>query len=69
MKYFKVKKTSDQVKRITDDNKINGIFVKNELYTEKELKRFKNGIVNTDIVNINKNNTYFFFGCRFAAAE
>lgn len=67
MKYFKVKKTSDQVKRITDDNKNNGIFVENELYTEKELKRFKNGIVNTDIVNINKNNTYFFFGCRFAA--
>lgn len=72
MQYYKVKLTADNVRK-----NVNGtdILIKNELYTEKELLKFAPKINNVnslyvqkyfDIVNISKNDTYFFFGARFS---
>ena len=61
MKYFRVKKEYD-------NTWCNGcrFLVKNELYTEKEVKRF--GILpnRLDEVDVKKNQTYFMFGARFS---
>jgi hypothetical protein len=78
MKYYKVKETSDQCQVINKSTKngcykIQGYLFANELITEKELKRkfnlceqFTPNFIknNFDIVNISKNDTYFFFGAR-----
>ena len=60
MKYFKVKKQYDNYGR-SDGS----ILVQNELYTEKEVKRF--GIMPNRLeeVDVKKNQTYFMFGARF----
>ena len=60
MKYYKVKKEADQKRR-----KDGSIYIANELYTGKEAEKLN---LNTDfmqLVNVNKNSTYFFFGARF----
>ena len=60
MKYYKVKKEADQKRR-----KDGSIYIANELYTEKEAEKLN---LNTDfmqLINVNKNSTYFFFGARF----
>ena len=60
MKYYKVKKEADQKRR-----KDGSIYISNELYTKKEAEKLN---LNTDfmqLVNVNKNSTYFFFGARF----
>lgn len=61
MKYYRVKPIFDNYKKNTTD-----IFVGNELYTENEVNKldcvYKDMF---DIVEINKNNTHFFFGARF----
>ena len=61
MKYYKVKPEYDN-KRRNDNN----IYVANELYTEKEVEKYHINKSYCDIVNIPKNETYFFFGVRFA---
>ena len=61
MKYFKVKKESDQRSRIDGS-----ILIANELYTEKELKKYKINPVNVVPVEIPKTKVYFCFGARFA---
>ena len=60
MKYYKVKKEADQKRR-----KDGSIYIANELYTKKEAEKLN---LNTDfmqLINVNKNSTYFFFGARF----
>lgn len=61
MKYFRVKKEYD-------NTWANGcrFLVKNELYTEKEVRCF--GILPNRLIeaNVNKNDTYFLFGARFS---
>lgn len=50
--------------------KIDGSFVLNELYTEKELSHFIHVNMNGfTAVCISKRKTYYFFGCRFACEE
>ena len=64
MKYYKVKKEADQKRR-----KDGSIYIANELYTGKEAEKLN---LNTDfmqLVNVNKNSTYFFFGARFKIEE
>lgn len=61
MKYYKVKPEYDN-KRRSDNN----IYIANELYTEKEVEKYHINKNYCDIVNISKNETYFFFGVRFA---
>lgn len=62
MIYYKVKPNSDQ----TPFN--NTILVRNELYTKIQLKAVNPNFIKThfDEVEINKNNTYYFFGARFS---
>lgn len=67
MKFFKVKAIADQ-KRISRPKK-DWFLVANELITEKEAE--KEGILNTlnkyaELVEVGKNKTHWFFGCRFA---
>lgn len=63
MNYFKVKPTRDQYKIG------NTILVKNELYTESQLKNMP--IIQAkisvlfDLIAVSKNSTYYFFGARF----
>lgn len=78
MNYYKVKPECDQT-RVINKSKTNGCYkiygyiFANELLTERELKRefnlseeFTPNFIKKhfDIVNIPKNNTYFFFGVR-----
>lgn len=68
MKYFKVKKTADNIRK--NINKPD-ILIKNELYTERELSKFAD-VNNTDVktyfttIEIPKNDTYYLFGARFS---
>lgn len=70
MIYYKVKPEHDQKTRfkfhrgggLTPD----GIFVKNELYTIREIKKYLGYAAICEKVEIPKNKTYFFFGARFA---
>lgn len=72
MKYYKVKKEYDNLQRYNGKTvNFDGVWVANELYTKKELKKLANGglYINLkyfDVVEINKNKTYWFFGARFA---
>ena len=61
MKYYKVRPEYDN-KRRNDNN----IYIANELYTEKEVKNYHINKNYCDIINVSKNETYFFSGARFA---
>lgn len=41
-------------------------FVKNELFTDKEIEKLHINKAITEPCEINKNTTYFFFGARFS---
>jgi hypothetical protein len=60
MLYYKVKKEADQKRR-----KDGTIYIANELYTQKETEKLQLNINFMELVNVNKNSTYFFFGARF----
>lgn len=60
MVYYKVKKEYDNKqfpKRL--------IYVGNELFTESEAKKYHVNKKYCDVIEINKNKTYFSFGARF----
>ena len=40
-------------------------FVYYELYTEKELSKFRVDLSKFDVVNVSRRDIYFSFGCRF----
>lgn len=61
MKYYKVKPENDQRRRCDGS-----ILIANELYTEKELNRYKIAAARCDVVQIPKTAVYFCFGARFA---
>lgn len=70
MKYYKVKPQYDNetrykwkcghMVRVSD-----GILIADELYTEREYKKLANYSGYFEEVDINKNDTYLFFGARF----
>ena len=73
MLYYRVKKEYDQ-KYINPYIHDCNILIADELITKSELQKLvKRGLIHYknyekffDIVNINKNKTYFFFGARFS---
>lgn len=70
MKYYRVKKDSDNVRRISMNKYlrpcIDGIYVQNELYTPKEIEKFIGWKKHVIPVEVSKKQTYFFFGSRFS---
>ena len=73
MKYYKVLEEYDQKPRYKFKRggglEIDGIYIKNELYTQKELLKYLDYSSYVIPVEIPKSKIYFFFGARFAAAE
>lgn len=75
MKYYRVPKEMDNKTRYSYDSKklgrlkADGIFVGNELYTEKEAQKYFGALVWLDPVEISKSKTYSFFGARFEISE
>ena len=63
MKYYKVKAEFDNYPK--DKNKTD-IYIKNELYTETEIKKQKLNKRYMIEVNISPKKTYWSFGCRYA---
>lgn len=61
MKYFRVKKQYDNFSCVG-----RAILVKNELYTEKEMKRFRVPSICVEECEVNPKETHFFFGARFS---
>ena len=78
MKYYKVRKEYDQTQVLKTGRhglKIDRVLVGNELYTPEELKKLLNGAtlrgirdneIVFDPVEVNRNDTYTFFGARFS---
>ena len=70
MKYYRVKPEYDNTYRFKNIyNKglsMDGLLIKNELYTPTEAKKYIGLISCCELVEIPKNKTYFFFGARFA---
>ena len=62
MLYYKVKQEADQKRR-----KDCSIYIADELYTQKEVEKLQLNTNFMNLVNVNKNKTYFFFGARFQA--
>ena len=60
MLYYKVKQEADQKRR-----KDGSIYIAEELYTQKEVEKLQLNTNLMNLVNVNKNRTYFFFGARF----
>lgn len=64
MLYYKVKSKHDNIYR-SDGS----ILVANELYTSKEIERFKIPAVAVEVVKVSKRDICFFFGARFENSE
>ena len=62
MLYYKVRPEADQKRR-----KDGSIYIAEELYTEKEVEKLQLNTNFMNLVNVNKNSTYFCFGARFQA--
>ena len=68
MTYYKVKENCDNLKRVVIKNEkkvVDGILVKNELYTPSEFKKLANNSNCFEVVQVPKNKIYWFFGARF----
>lgn len=61
MKYYKIKPEHDNKRRYDGS-----ILIGNELYTEKEMIKYKIPFNFADIVNVSKEEKYFFFGARMS---
>ena len=61
MRYYRVKVTSDCV-RTTDSHEL----VKNELYTEDEMREYNVSRDDVVPVDMDENDTYWMFGARFS---
>lgn len=62
MEYYKVKREYDNYSR-SDGS----ILVGNELYTGREVKRYKIPAERLERVNVKSGDVYWFFGARFSA--
>ena len=72
MKYYRVKPEYDNLRKYNGKKVLyDGIWIENELYTQKELEKLtKAGFVVLykyfDPVEISKKKTHYFFGARFS---
>ena len=64
MTYYRIYPEADNRKRCDGS-----IFVRNELYTKKELERFKVPSSYYRPVEVSKKSTYWFFGARFCKEQ
>jgi hypothetical protein len=69
MKYYRVKPEYDNKTQYSKRGKYAGIYVGNELYTEKEVERRHLNPGYMELVEVSKKKTYWFFGARFAQSE
>lgn len=79
MKYYRIRKEFDNVRKACfRNNRLHndGVYIGNELYTEKEWKKHKEKYLlpaltekMCELVEISKNNTYWFFGARFEVGK
>lgn len=73
MQYYKVKAEHDNERRYKFHKggglEIDGIYIKNELYTAKELNRYLGGFKVCEAVELPKSGIYFAFGVRFARED
>ncbi len=73
MLYYQVKQEHDNKTRFKFHKggglEIDGIYIKNELYTPREIKKYLGGVTYCNTIEIKKSKIYFFFGARFAAEE
>ena len=68
MKYYKVKEEKNYWNMKT--GKYNGVAIKDELLTEKEMNKMGFPFTdNFEPVEISRNKTYHFFGCRFEITD
>ena len=68
MLYYRVKPEADQ--RYKNPAIHNGnIYIKNELYTPREVEKHHLNMRYLEAVNISRKKTYFFFGSRFEMTE
>ena len=63
MLYYKVKPEADNKYKNSNFD----IYVKNELYTKREVEKNKLNMNYLKEVNVSKKSIYFFFGCRFSS--
>lgn len=61
MQYYKVKPQYDNRRKDNGD-----IYIADELYTQQEVIQQKLNKDYLDVVEVSKNQIYFFFGARFA---
>lgn len=70
MLYYQVKPEHDNKTRFKFHRggglEIDGIYIKNELYTPNEIKKYCGAVQYCNKIEIPKNKIYFFFGARFA---
>ena len=70
MKYYQVKEENDGQRRYKFHRggglEIDGEYIKGELYTEREIKKYLGYAKICKVVEIPKSKIYFFFGARFA---
>ena len=71
MLYYRVKPEYDNARLLNRATRaFDRVLIGNELYTEKEWERlvlrYRVSAVVCEPVQVNKHNTYFFFGARFA---
>lgn len=74
MKFYKVSEKLDNKGVWKLDKRKNKmvwstVLIKNELYTERELKYYGINPDALQVVNIPKNKTYWSFGCRFEICD
>ena len=62
MIFYRVKKEYDNCKRVDGS-----ILVQNELYTEKEVQRYKIPMSCVDKVEEERDSVYWFFGARYGS--
>ena len=73
MRYYKVLPQYDNVYKYPATHVYNyygkpdySFYIQNELYTETEIKKQNLNTRYMEIIEIPKNKTYWFFGCRYA---
>lgn len=69
MKYYRVKPQFDNKMKLNKRDEYAGIYIANELYTEKEAARQNLNMTFMELVEVSKNKTYWFFGARFENEE
>lgn len=69
MKYYRVKKECDNYCVSSEHTRAKNFLVQNELYTPREVARYRIPLDCLIEVEVKKNTTYWIFGARFCEAQ